>query len=132
MDSERHIDVSAHWDGCELDLACSLDGLRKLIDALRRNDLGIYKLKTEGVGAGRVDALELESRTGKLVLTIDSNKATLAGNLPSLQLLADNLDFLCNQWTSNNDQHLHLEPASNKILFSPESEALIVSPYVAE
>jgi hypothetical protein len=129
MTDKASMDISASWDGCELDLACSLEGFRKLIDVLRRNELGVYKLKMGGDDYKKVDifTLEIESRSAKLILAIDDKKAIFSGNLPSLQLLADNLDFLYEQWSSNNDQHLHLEPISNSFLFSPESEAFIVS-----
>lgn len=123
------MDISAHWDGCELDLVCSLDGLRKFIDVLHRNELGTYGLKVEESDSESKDILRLriEPRNGKLMLSIENQDAVISGNLPSLRLLADNLEFLCGQWFDNGDQHLHLEPASNSFLFAPESEALIIS-----
>jgi len=123
------MDICAHWDGYELDLVCSLDSLRKFIAVLRRNELGTYELKAEGAGSEskNILMLRIEPRNGKLMLSIESRGAVISGNLPSLRLLADNLEFLYGQWSSNDDQHLHLEPASNSFLFEPESEALIIS-----
>lgn len=129
MIGESQMDISAHWDGSELDLTCSPEGLRKLIGVLRRNELGIYRLSMEASGSEteNISTLEIESRSSKLSLAIADERAVFSGNLPSLNLLADNLEFLLGQWLNSDDQHLHLEPASNAFLFSPESEAFIVS-----
>jgi hypothetical protein len=129
MISELSMDISAYWDGRELNLACSLDSLRQLIGILRRNDVGNYQLRTEvdASNGANISTLEFEPRASKLVLAISDRRAIFSGNLPSFYLLADNLEFLCGQWSKKNDQHLHLEPSSNQFLFSPESEAIIVS-----
>jgi hypothetical protein len=128
MTGEKAMDISAYWDGSELDLSCSLEGLRQLIGVLRRNELGTYRLETNIVGyVTNILTLDIESTLSKLVITIADQKGLVSGNLPSLLLLTENLEFLCSQRLSRNDQHLHLEPASNDFLFSQQSEALIIS-----
>jgi hypothetical protein len=129
MANESRIDISAYWDGTELDLMCSLDGLRKLISILRRNEMDAYILKAEVTGSesANISTLKIEPRSSKLTLAIINQTALFSGNLASFRLLADNLEFLCEQWSNKNDQHLHFEPVSNRFLFSPDSEAFIVS-----
>lgn len=130
MTNKGHrIDASAFWDGCELDLTASKRGLLELTSILRSHEYGLYELMHEPrIGASCVSSIDIESREGRLVLTVIGEVARLSGDQEALSLLAKNLENLRLLWSKEDMQHFHFDPSSDSLLMSPESEAFMIGP----
>jgi len=129
IDLRDQIDIYAQWDGHQLDLIASSEGLEKLIHIIKAQKFGIYKISdsstfTDGTN---ISTIEINHGNGRLIMKILGDALSLSGSQKFLSIFATNLERLKISWAHGEPEHLHNDSLSNPFLISPDSEPFIVS-----
>ena len=124
------VDIHANWNGNELDILASPQGLLELVSLLRSGEGGSFKIKTGAYlgGTSNLSYIDIERSKSLLLLKVSGPSATLSGDDNALSLFAKNLENLRLMWAKGGEQHFHFDPESNPILMAPESDAFVVGP----
>lgn len=127
-DTRGAIDVSAHWDGAQVNIVASSNGLSQLIRIIRNEAFGGYKLinRTTHTDSTRFSTIEIFMDNDLLAMRVADNTISLRGSERFLSIFAINMERLMSSWEKGMFEHCHNDPISNPFLISPDSESFII------